>query len=318
MERGLVSCEWLKAELSRSDSSPLRVVDATWYLPNSPFAAPEASGGAQEQFLNGPRLPGATFFDIDAVSETHPEGLSPHMLPSEEKFVAAMCAMGVNEDTRVVVYDRHGIFSAPRFWYTLKVVFGHAPDVAVLDGGLPRWQALGYATEDGFPDAPEPAAVGAWKRNDSAAWNIGQVRGNVDAKDALVVDARPSARYLGSVPEPRPGMRGGHMPGSVNVPFVELLTAPPRTMLPPTELTQRLEATGVVVSELASKEANGPVVVTSCGSGLTACIVGLAMHQVGLPLSKWAVYDGSWAEWGALKDTPIVRQGADGQDEVVP
>jgi len=316
MERGLVSCEWLRDELAKSGSDdPIRLVDATWYLPNSPYAAPEGSGGAQADYLSGPRLPGAVFFDIDGVASSHPNGV-PHMLPNEETFCAAMAALGIERSTRVIAYDRHGIFSAPRFWYTLKVAFGHPSDVAVLDGGLPRWKELGLPLEEGEPPPPPPPApVGAWQRTPHSSWALEDVRRNVGTGEALLVDARGAGRFLGTAPEPRPGMRGGHVPGSANVPFSDLLSAS-RTLRAPEELADRFKAAGVPVDKLAA--ADGSSIVTSCGSGLTACIAGLAMHQLGLPFTRWAVYDGSWAEWGTRPDTPIVRQGADGKEEAVP
>jgi len=316
MEGGLVSCEWLREELERAGSAdPIRLVDATWYLPNSPYAAPEGSGGARAEYLAGPRLPGAVFFDIDEVASPDPNGV-PHMLPTEETFASAMAALGIAPSTRVVVYDRHGIFSAPRFWYTLKVAFGHPSDVAVLDGGLPRWRDLGLPLEDGPPSAPPSStSAGAWRRVAGTSWALEDVRRNVETKEALLLDARGAGRFLGTAPEPRPGMRGGHVPGSMNVPFPDLLTAG-GMLRSPEELRSSLRAAGMPADKLSAS--HGPPIVTSCGSGLTACIVGLAMHQLGLPLSRWAVYDGSWAEWGARSDTPIVRRGDDGKEEAVP
>ncbi|CAK0911097.1 unnamed protein product, partial [Prorocentrum cordatum] len=140
MERGLVSCEWLRAELGREyTDDEITSARGPTDLPGSPFAGPEGSSGAQADHIAGPRLPGAVFFDIDGVAAQHPAGLK-HMLPSEEMFAAAMAAMGITPTTRVVVYDRHGVFSSPRFWWTLKLAFGHPAGVAVLDGGLPRWK----------------------------------------------------------------------------------------------------------------------------------------------------------------------------------
>lgn len=318
MERGLVSCEWLRDELDKG-GEPIRLVDATWYLPNSPFAAPEGSGGAKAEYLAGPRLPGAVFFDIDGVASAHPDGLL-HMLPSEDTFAAAMAALQIERATRVVAYDRHGIFSSPRFWYTLKVAFDHPADVAVLDGGLPRWRELGYALEEGSlapAEVPVPAPMSSWSRNPNGAWTLEGVRTNIESREALLLDARSAGRFTGTAPEPRAGMRGGHIPGSLSMPFTDLLTAAPARMLrPPKELGDCLKAAGVEIDKLSA--ADGIPIVTSCGSGLTACVVGLAMHQLGLPLSRWAVYDGSWAEWGSKPDTPIVRQGADGTEEPTP
>lgn len=312
METGLVSCEWLRAELA-AGKEPIRIVDATWYLPNSPFAAPAGSECAQAEFLAGPRLPSAVFFDIDAVATRNSDGL-PHMLPSDETFAATMAALGIEKDTRIVAYDRHGIFSAPRFWYTMKVAFDHPGEVGVLDGGLPRWQALGFPIEMGPPEMPPPAPMSAWNRRPDSAWDLDQVRSNIDSKEALLLDARPAGRFHGEIPEPRAGMRGGHVPGSLNIPFPSVLTAN-REMLRPEELSGVMHRAGFSPEGL---ESAGSKVVGTCGSGLSACILGLALHQLGMPLSRFAVYDGSWSEWGAHKDTPIVRRGTDGQDEVVP
>lgn len=315
MSSGLVSCEWLKREMD-STTGPLKLVDATWYLPGSPFAPPEGSEGAQSDYMKGPRLPGSVFFDIDAVSTPSPTGL-PHMLPDEATFSAAMSALGIQPGTRVVAYDRLGIFSSPRFWYTLKVVFGHSAEVAVLDGGLPRWQELGYPVEEGpLPQPPAPAPVAAWKKDVSVPWDKAQMLRNVETHEALVLDARPGPRFHGEAPEPRPGMRSGHMPGSLNLPFLTVLTGPLRhgAMLPATELKKVVLAAGVPEESLASSKQ----IVNTCGSGMTACIVHLALHQLGAPLDRLKLYDGSWSEWGALQDTPIVKRGAAGQEEIVP
>eukprot|EP00927_Polykrikos_kofoidii_P048562 TRINITY_DN42826_c0_g1_i1.p1 TRINITY_DN42826_c0_g1~~TRINITY_DN42826_c0_g1_i1.p1 ORF type:complete len:330 (-),score=68.58 TRINITY_DN42826_c0_g1_i1:174-1163(-) len=329
MEVGLVSCEWLLAQLTEDSEGNIRVVDASWYLPNSPFAAPEGSGGAEADFLAGPRLPRSVFFDIDGVATVHPRGL-PHMLPCADVFAETMSRLGIDKSTRVVVYDRHGLFSAPRFWYTLKVFFGHPAEVAVLDGGLPRWMALGYPLEEGAENVhvpTPPSTLGMWEACPSVVWDLGKVHANIEKQDALLIDARSSGRFTGEVPEPRAGMRGGHVPCSVNVPFMDLISGKPppaektMRMRSPAELRQKLQGAGIDIDNLvadASEEVSGPAVVVSCGSGMTACIVGLAMHQLGLPSSRWALYDGSWIEWGGHTDTPIVRRGADGGEEKVP
>lgn len=300
METGLVSCEWLKAELD-APSGPLKLVEATWYMPKTVFGPPEGSEGPQGDFMKGPRLPGAGFFDIDGVAAAD-TGL-PHMLPDEETFAAAMAALGIEPGTRVVAYDRLGVFSSPRFWYTLKVAFGHPAEVAVLDGGLPRWKELGYPLEEGLPEPSAPAKMCRWSKVPEAVWDKSQVLANIHSKQALHLDARPVGRFHGEQPEPRPKLRWGHVPGSVSLEAVALLKLP--YMLNQKDLQLVVEGAGIKLEHLRGDI--GPRILTSCGSGMTACILGLGLHQLGMPLSRWSVYDASWCEWGADQETQIGR-----------
>lgn len=306
MQRGLVSCEWLRQGLQGRAAEQLRLLDATWFLPNSPFACPVAGSTAATQFARGPRLPGARFFDVDAVSDPH--SALPHMMPTAPVLASALARLGVSREHDVVVYDQLGIFSAPRAWYTLKA-FGH-PSVAVLDGGLPQWLREGGEVESGEPadHAPLPREE-SWALNGGMVWDLGQVSANLQSPGAQVVDARGAPRFSGTAPEPREGMRSGRIPGSLNVPFATLLTEG-QTMKSGAELSAVFAAAGL---ELDGQRR----VVTSCGSGLTACIVGLALKQAGFPVeSRWAVYDGSWSEYGARSDTRVVKDGPGGMGEV--
>lgn len=313
MERGLVSSTWV-ADSLKAGNPRLRILDATWFLPNSPFACPVDGSSAAAEFAKGPRLPGAGFFDLDAIADKS-SGL-PHMLPTGEILGKALASLGVSRDSEVVVYDRLGIFSAPRLWYTLKA-FGH-PAVAVLDGGLPRWLEEGREVRSGAPDdRPGPAAEVSWTLNTSMVWDLQQVMENVSAPSAQVIDARPGPRFHGSAPEPRAGMRGGHIPSSLSVPFGEMLT-PERKMKSQAQLTEVFAAAGVPL-QAPSAEGTQPFLVTSCGSGMTAAILGLALRTVDFPVeTHWGLYDGSWTEYGSKSDTKIVKTGPAGEEESVP
>lgn len=312
MERGLVSSAWLAQGL-KAGNPRLRILDATWFLPNSPFACPVEGSSAAAEFAKGPRLPGAGFFDLNEVADKS-SGL-PHMLPTGEILAKALAALGVSRDSEVVVYDQLGFFSAPRLWYTLKA-FGH-PAVAVLDGGLPRWLKEGLEVQTGPPEGgPAPVPEESWTLNTSMVWSLQQVMANISSQEARVVDARPAARFQGTAPEPRADMRGGHIPGSLSVPFGEVLT-PERTMKTPAQLLEVFGSSGVPVQ--AGEGQKAPLLVTSCGSGMTAAIVGLALRQLDFPVeTNWALYDGSWTEYGARTDTQIVKTGPEGKEEVVP
>jgi thiosulfate/3-mercaptopyruvate sulfurtransferase len=272
----LVSTEWL---VSRLGSPGLRVVDGSWYLPGSGRnpAAEYAAG----------HIPGAVFLDLDATSDqTTP---LPHMLPPASDFADRMMLLGLNQSDDIVVYDGSGVnLSAPRVWWTFRT-FGHRR-VAVLDGGMQKWRSENRPIERGVVQLPPgrfTAQLDAASIRDLAA-----VRGNLENGAEQLVDLRSSGRFIGVEPEPRPGLRGGHIPGSRNLPFTEL-AGPDGTMLPPDRLRRRIEAAGIDLTR--------PIVAT-CGSGTSACALVLALELLGRPA---AVYDGAWAEWGGRPDTPV-------------
>ena len=271
----LVSAGWLGAALGRPG---LVVLDATYFL------APEGRDAGAE-FLAG-HVPGARRFDIDAVADDE-TGL-PHMVPSAGRFSRLVGALGVGDASDVVFYDIKGLFSAARGWWLMRL-FGH-DRAAVLDGGLPAWRAAGLPVAAGEPAAAVPATF-------TPAFRAGLLRGlgdmvsNLESGAELVVDARPAARFSGAAPEPRPGLRRGHIPGAVSLPFTDVLTADGH-LRPAAELRAAFAQTG----------ARERPVVTSCGSGLTAAVLTLARVVAGLPAG--ALYDGAWAEWGARADLP--------------
>jgi thiosulfate/3-mercaptopyruvate sulfurtransferase len=273
----LVSTEWLAAELGKPD---LVVFDATKYLPN------EKRDGRAE--FRTAHIPGARYFDIDEVAD--PDTDLPHMVPAAGRFARLIGAMGVSNTSRVVFYDQKGLSSAARGWW-LMGLFGH-DRAAVLDGGLPKWAREGRPTESGDAAPARPAEF----RPDFRATRlrgIGDVLRNLDGRSELVLDARAAGRFTAQVPEPRAGMRGGHIPGSRNLPYTDLLAAD-QTFLARAALRERFAAAGV--------DGSRPV-VTSCGTGVTACILTLGLTLAGLP--EGAVYDGSWTEWGGRADTPV-------------
>lgn len=272
----LVSTEWLAAHLNDPD---LRILDASYYLRGM-------SRDAQAEY-NDAHIPGARRFDIDDVSDARSE--LPHMVPPVEKFISRMRAMGVGDGHQVVVYDGIGMFSAPRVWWLFKLM--GKTDIAVLDGGFPKWQAEGRPIED-MPPIVRDRHITV-QRQAHMVKDVTQVASASKLGDWQVVDARANARFKGEAPEPREGLRAGHIPNSINLPFTDLLK-PGGTMRDLPELKQIITAAGVDMDK---------PIITSCGSGVTAAVISLALERLGH--KKHALYDGSWAEWGSYPELKI-------------
>ncbi|SRR6056297_671342 len=274
----VVSASWLREHIA---SPGLVILDASWYLPGD-------DRDCRAEF-NSAHIPGALFFDIDTLVDSNSD--LPHMLPPPDEFTAAMRKLGLNGDDRIVVYDSAGLFSAPRAWWMLRV-FGHH-HVSVLDGGLPAWRVAdgrlasaadennaGRPSGDFTASAPDPALLRS----------LQQIREAIGSGTEQILDARSAPRFRGDVAEPRAGLRSGHMPGALNLPYAQVLDPDTKRLLLPEQLKARFVAAGVNLQK---------PVITTCGSGVSACVLSLAMAQA--TGRDAPVYDGSWAEWGRYK-----------------
>ena len=274
----LVSTSWLAQHLNDPD---LRVLDASWYLPG-------AGRDVRAEYAAG-HIPGARFFDIDEIADQRSN--LPHMAPPPEKFVTRLRAMGVGDGHQVVVYDGAGLFSAARVWWTFRLM--GKTDIAVLDGGYPKWRAEGREVEDMAPVLRDRHMTVS--RQNHLVKDVTQVAHAAKLGEAEIIDARSAARFKGEAPEPRAGLRGGHIPGSRNVPFSTMLNGD-GTMKPVPELRAVFAAAGVDLAKPA---------ITTCGSGVSAAVLSLALERIGH--RNHALYDGSWAEWGMYDDLAVEK-----------
>ncbi len=278
MKRGLASTEWLAANLSAPD---LRVVDASWHLPN---AGRDAAAEYREQ-----HIPGAVFFELDDISDDASD--LPHMMPPAEKFASRVRNLGLGDGNRIVIYDSAGIYSAARAWWMFRF-HGH-DEVAVLNGGLPKWLAEGRPIDD-MPPVPRTRHFTP-RLNWLLLRNADQVAQASVRGGEQIVDARSGARFRGEAEEPRPGLRRGHIPGARNLPYDRVLCSD-GTMRSVDALRNEFKSAGVDLSR---------PVITSCGSGVTAAVLNLALHQ--LDHVAHSLYDGSWSEWGGNETRPVER-----------
>lgn len=272
----LVSTGWLARHLKDPD---LRIIDGSWYMP-------DMKRNARAEY-DAAHIPNARFVDIDDLSDNRSD--LPHMAPPVEKFMSRMRTLGIGDGHQVVVYDGAGLFSAARIWWMFRLMGKR--DVAVLDGGFPKWQAEGRPVED-LPPVIRDRHMTVQYQNQMTR-DVTQVARATKLGSHTILDARAAERFRGDVAEPRPGLRSGHIPGARNVPFATLLN-PDGTMKNATALRAVFDAAGADLSRPA---------ITSCGSGVTAAIINLALERIGK--SDHAVYDGSWSEWGSYPDMPV-------------
>lgn len=266
------------AEMIGQDS--IRVLDATYFVPPSPR---NALAEYQQK-----HLPGALFFDIDRIAE--PDTDLPHMLPAPEDFAARMGEMGISNQHHVVIYDTHGLMSAPRAWWMFRV-FGHH-NVSVLNGGLPKWERENRALETEVPNvSPETFTA---TMNPALVKNLREIQRNMDSAEFQLLDLRSAGRFWGRDPEPRQGLRGGHVPGSLNLTWNDLVDPDTKTLLPVADLKAKFEQSGLRVEQ---------PIACSCGSGVTACMGAFGLYLLGN--RDVAIYDGAWAEWGANHQLPV-------------
>ena len=272
----LVSTDWLASHLNDPD---LRIIDASWYMP--------ADGRDARAEYEAAHIPGARFFDLDDVSDQR--SALPHMAPPLEKFVSRMRAMGVGDGHQVVIYDGAGLFSAARVWWLFRLM--GKPDVAVLDGGLPKWRAEERALDDMPPVIRDRHMTATFQNR--LVRDVTQVAAAAKLTDPQILDARGAERFRGDTPEPREGLRAGHIPGSKNLPFGQVLNDD-GTLKDDADLRAAFQGAGIDMSQ---------PVITTCGSGVTAAILALGLERLGH--DAWSLYDGSWTEWGSYGDLPV-------------